>query len=165
MWIPGGATARRLIRAAARMELLPNRLRGRALERRGLRGARDSWWCAGGRVLAPERLTVGHGCFVNHEVLLDDGSIGLGPGVYIGHRAMILTATHEVASPDRRAGQPVHRDVRIGMGTWIGAGAVVLPGVTIGPGCVVAAGAVVVRHCEPNGLYAGVPARRVKEIG
>jgi maltose O-acetyltransferase len=28
----------------------------------------------------------------------------------------------------------------------------------------VAAGAVVTRDCEPDGLYAGVPAKRVKEL-
>jgi maltose O-acetyltransferase len=40
----------------------------------------------------------------------------------------------------------------------------VLPGVTIGAGCAVAAGAVVTADCEPDGLYAGVPARRVRDL-
>jgi acetyltransferase-like isoleucine patch superfamily enzyme len=30
--------------------------------------------------------------------------------------------------------------------------------------CVVAAGAVVTGDCEPDGLYAGVPARRVRDL-
>lgn len=33
-----------------------------------------------------------------------------------------------------------------------------------GPGCVIAAGAVVTRDAEPDGLYAGVPARRIRSL-
>jgi maltose O-acetyltransferase len=40
----------------------------------------------------------------------------------------------------------------------------VLPGVTVGDGCVIAAGAVVNADCQPDGLYAGVPARRVRDL-
>jgi acetyltransferase-like isoleucine patch superfamily enzyme len=40
----------------------------------------------------------------------------------------------------------------------------IMPGVEVGPGCVVAAGAVVIKDCEPNGLYAGVPAKRVRDL-
>jgi maltose O-acetyltransferase len=39
-----------------------------------------------------------------------------------------------------------------------------MPGVTIGDGCTIASGAVVTRDCEPDGMYAGVPARRVKDL-
>lgn len=42
--------------------------------------------------------------------------------------------------------------------------AMLLPGVTVGKGCVVAAGAVVAADCAPNGLYGGVPARRIKDL-
>ena len=42
--------------------------------------------------------------------------------------------------------------------------AIILPGVTIAEGCVIAAGAVVNKSTEPDGLYAGVPARRVKDL-
>ncbi|WP_372495087.1 acyltransferase [Nocardioides pinisoli] len=49
-------------------------------------------------------------------------------------------------------------------GAWIGAAVTVLPGVTIGPGCVVAAGSVVTADCQANGLYAGVPARRIRDL-
>jgi maltose O-acetyltransferase len=42
---------------------------------------------------------------------------------------------------------------------------VILPSVTIGPGCIVGAGAVVTKDLEPNGVYVGVPARRVRELG
>jgi maltose O-acetyltransferase len=52
--------------------------------------------------------------------------------------------------------------VRIGDRCWIGARATILPGVSIGDGTVVAAGAVVTKDCEPDALYAGVPARRLR---
>ena len=61
------------------------------------------------------------------------------------------------------------------MSTWVWVDGMVTPageasvraldhGVTVGDGCVVAAGAVVREDCEPGGLYAGVPARRVKKL-
>jgi carbonic anhydrase/acetyltransferase-like protein (isoleucine patch superfamily) len=38
------------------------------------------------------------------------------------------------------------------------------PGCTIGQVCVIAAMAVVTKSCEPNGLYAGFPAIRIKNL-
>jgi acetyltransferase-like isoleucine patch superfamily enzyme len=40
----------------------------------------------------------------------------------------------------------------------------VLPGVTVAAGCVTAAGAVVAADTEPDGLYAGVPATRIRDL-
>ena len=56
--------------------------------------------------------------------------------------------------------------VRIGDGCWLGAaaGVIVLPGVTIGPGCLISAGPVVTKDTEPNGIYVGIPARRVRTL-
>ncbi|WP_408003863.1 LbetaH domain-containing protein [Puerhibacterium puerhi] len=39
-----------------------------------------------------------------------------------------------------------------------------MPGVTIGRGCIIAAGSVVTSDCQPDGLYAGVPAARKKDL-
>jgi acetyltransferase-like isoleucine patch superfamily enzyme len=41
---------------------------------------------------------------------------------------------------------------------------VIMPGVSIERGVVIAAGAVVTRSCAAHGLYAGVPARRIREL-
>lgn len=49
-------------------------------------------------------------------------------------------------------------------GCWVGANVTIIPGVTIGEGCIIAAGAVVTKNCEPDGLYAGVPAKRIKDL-
>lgn len=51
----------------------------------------------------------------------------------------------------------------IGVDCWIGAHAIIKCGVNIADGCVVAMGSVVTKDTEPYGIYAGVPARRVKE--
>jgi acetyltransferase-like isoleucine patch superfamily enzyme len=40
----------------------------------------------------------------------------------------------------------------------------VLPGAVVESGCVVAAGAVVTGHCLADGVYAGVPARRLRDV-
>lgn len=54
--------------------------------------------------------------------------------------------------------------IAVGDGVWIGARSVILPGATIGDGAVIAAGAVVTGNVEPNALYGGVPAKRIKDL-
>jgi acetyltransferase-like isoleucine patch superfamily enzyme len=47
---------------------------------------------------------------------------------------------------------------------WIGMNCIVLKGVSIGPGAIVAAGSVVIADVEPNSLYAGNPAKKIKTL-
>ena len=63
-----------------------------------------------------------------------------------------------------RAGALFLAPLVVSSGCWIGARAVLLPGLTIGEGCVVGAGAVVTKDCLPIGLYAGIPARRIRDL-
>ena len=53
--------------------------------------------------------------------------------------------------------------VTIGNDVWIGLGCIILSGVTIGGGSVVAAGSVVTHDVDPYCIYAGVPARKIKD--
>lgn len=47
---------------------------------------------------------------------------------------------------------------------WIGTGVVILPGITIGRCAVVGAGSVVTKNVDAYGVYAGVPARKIRDI-
>lgn len=71
----------------------------------------------------------------------------LGDGVSVGHNAIIHGA-------------------EIGDNCLIGMGATVLDNAKVGEGCIIAANALVLSNAvlEPNGLYAGVPAKRLKEV-
>jgi acetyltransferase-like isoleucine patch superfamily enzyme len=53
-------------------------------------------------------------------------------------------------------------DVIIHDGVWISSNVIILKGVTIGEGAVIAAGAVVTNDVEPYTIYAGVPARKIR---
>jgi maltose O-acetyltransferase len=113
-------------------------------------------------------ITIGDDCFIGAECFLEaaSGSITIGDRVYIAHRANLLTATHEIGGRGQRASLPqIRLPVAIGSGCWLGTGVSVLPGVTIAESCVIAAGAVVAGDCDADGLYAGVPARRVRDLG
>lgn len=52
--------------------------------------------------------------------------------------------------------------VLIGNDVWIGQDARIMEGVTIGDGAVIGAGAIVTKDAEPYGIYAGVPAKKVR---
>lgn len=54
-------------------------------------------------------------------------------------------------------------DVTVGRHVIVGSGSVVLPGVVLEEGVAVGALSLVTRRCQAFGIYAGVPARRVKE--
>ncbi|MBK1709915.1 acyltransferase [Marichromatium gracile] len=57
----------------------------------------------------------------------------------------------------------VHGEVRLGRHAIVGAGSVILPGVTLEEGVAVGALSLVTKRCAAFGVYAGRPARRVKE--
>jgi acetyltransferase-like isoleucine patch superfamily enzyme len=108
---------------------------------------------------------IGPDTFVNFGCVFDNlGSIRVGAGCHFGMRAMLVTSTHEIGPASSRAGRLEGKPITVGDGCWIGAGAIVLPGVTVGTGCIVASGAVVTRECEPHGVYAGNPARRLRDL-
>ena len=143
--------------------LFPVRWRGPALRRLGVSigTAKVLDHCYFGS----PRVSIGDGTYVNTSVFFDAGGrIEVGPRCAIGMRVTILTTTHELGGPAKRNGPNLNLTTRIGAGCWIGAAAMIMPGVSVGDGCIVAAGAVVTKDCEPHGLYAGVPATRVRDL-
>lgn len=111
-------------------------------------------------------VTLGDRAFINHDCFIDNSfPVLVGSSACIAPRVTILTTTHDIGESQRRTGDGcVRMSVSIGSGSWVGAGATILPGANIGQGCIIAAGSLVNRSCEPNGLYAGVPAKRIREL-
>jgi acetyltransferase-like isoleucine patch superfamily enzyme len=68
------------------------------------------------------------------------------------------------ADPDVPVGQqwPTEDPVAIGAGSWLGAGAVILPGTHLGRNCVVGAGAVVHGEHPDHSVLAGIPAKVIR---
>src|SRR5271156_911500 len=78
----------------------------------------------------------------------------------VSQGAYLCGATHEYNDPEFRL---VSFPMRVGPYAWICARAIVHPRVNIGAGAVLGLGSMATRDLEPFGVYAGVPAERVKE--
>lgn len=148
--------AHRLLRHRA----FPRLLRSRALTALGHEIASSAVINAHVTLAGKSALVIGSRTFVNEGTYFDlTGNVVVGSNCSIGHQALFLTASHDIAGHERRAGDFSIAPITIGDGTWIGARVTLLPGVTVGPGCVIAAGAVVTKDLAADGLYAGIPAR------
>lgn len=110
-------------------------------------------------------VSIGDDSMINTHCYIENRwRIEIGKRCYLGMQVTLCTSSHLVGGPEMRAGQIAGKPIRICDGCWIGTRDTILPGVTLGPGCVIAAGAVVTKDCEPDGLYAGVPAQRKKDL-
>lgn len=110
-------------------------------------------------------LRIGPDCFVNSGCQFDvSADVTIGDNVALAQDVLILTNTHRIGPPARRADALLNLPVVIGSGCWLGARVVVLPGVTVGAGSVVAAGAVVAGDVAPGMLVGGVPARPIRQL-
>lgn len=91
-------------------------------------------------------------------------SIVIGDDVMTGPNCYLTDQNHVYADPDVPIGQqwPAEDPVEIGPGSWLGAGAIVLPGTRLGRNTVVAAGAVVRGEFPDHAVLAGVPARLIR---
>jgi serine acetyltransferase len=126
--------------------------------------------CAGmapGHDLGPEAvLRLGDRCVIGRgSNIIAHHSIEIGDDVFTGPYVYITDQNHSYADIDVPVGRqwPVNSGVRIGAGTWLGTGAVILPGANIGRNVVVAAGAVVRGTVPDYAVVGGVPAKVLKE--
>lgn len=145
--------------------MLPRPLRHYPLRALGVEFDRAARIESGVRI-GSRKLVVGYGTFIQPGVVIENQYewVRIGRRCDIAREAMLLTTTHEVGTDGRRAGALQWSPVTIGDGVWIGARAVVMPGVTVGEGCIIAAGAVVTKDCAPDGVYAGTPAQRLRDL-
>lgn len=110
-----------------------------------------------------KNLTIGKNVFINAACQFQDqGGITIGDDTHIGPKVVVATINHGLKAKDRLILHlaPVH----IGKNVWIGASTVILPGVTIGDNAVIGAGSVVRTDVPKDTVYAGVPAKFIKEI-
>lgn len=119
---------------------------------------------------------VGNNVSINMNcTFVDCNKIEIGDNVLIASNVQIYTATHPVELSERltpnwnpEKGEYFCRTyalpVKIGNGSWLGVGVIVLPGVTIGDGCVIGAGSVVTKDIPSNSLAVGNPCRVIRKI-
>lgn len=112
---------------------------------------------------------IGSNVFVNYRCHFDTGwggeaKISIGDNVRVAMDVAFICVSHEIGGPERRAAKDTYKDIVVGKGVWVGARSTILQGVSIGEGTIIGAGSLVLDDCEPNCLYAGVPARLIKRL-
>jgi acetyltransferase-like isoleucine patch superfamily enzyme len=111
-------------------------------------------------------VSIGDRCLIGRgSGIVGHLSIELGDDVWTGHYVYITDQNHgydDLETPISRQFQP-ERPVRIGSGSWLGHGTVVLPGVTIGRNVVVGANSVVTDDLPDGCVAVGAPARVVRQ--
>jgi serine acetyltransferase len=116
----------------------------------------------------PERgLVIGDRCVVGARCsLVAHASIEVGDDVWFGQDVFVCDASHGYQDPHLPIGEQfgAHQPVRIGSGSWIGHGAIILPGTTIGRNVVVAAGSVVRGEVVDHTVVGGAPARLLRHL-
>ena len=155
----------RLTNAALASELLPAFLRTRAMRALGFNMSLEAVIWAGAN-LRSKKINIAPGVFINVGFYHDGyDELTIEDNVRIGPFVRVLTATHEIG-PSTQRGQieVVGKPVCIEKGSWIGAGVTILPGVTIARGCVIAANSIVLKPTQADGMYAGNPARRMRDL-
>lgn len=113
------------------------------------------------KVKFPWRLALGDYVWLGENCWIDNVAfVTIDSHACISQDVYLCTGNHDWNDPNfRLMDKPIH----IEEGCWIAARAVVGPGVTIGKGAVLGLGSVASRSLEPMTIYAGNPARAIKE--
>jgi acetyltransferase-like isoleucine patch superfamily enzyme/O-antigen/teichoic acid export membrane protein len=108
-----------------------------------------------------ENLIIGSECYIGNKVHLAlHAKIILGNNVVINDGCTLLTGSHDVNCPNWKQ---LISPIIIEDYAWIATNSIILPGVTIGKGAVVGAGSVVTKSIPAYQIFAGNPAKFIKD--
>ena len=129
---------------------------------------------AGAYAIVCSKISLGKRVIIRPNTMLfaypssdEAGSIIIEDNVMIGAGVHIYVANHRYTDKNESIINQGHfspKTVIVKKGCWIGANAIILPGVTIGENSVVGAGSVVTKDVPAKSIFAGNPAKLIKEI-
>lgn len=112
------------------------------------------------------KIIIGDDCSINpYCVIYGHGGLNIGNGVRIATHTVIIPANHNFSAKD----SPIYmqgltaKGIVIEDNVWIGANSTILDNVIIQHGAVIGAGSVVNKNILKESIYAGVPAKKIKD--
>lgn len=108
-----------------------------------------------------KNVTIGKGCKIQSHAFICEW-VSIGDDCFISHGAMFINDPFAIGGP-ARGKKELWRHTKIGSHVSIGTNATILP-VKICDHVVVGAGAVVTKDILKSGIYAGNPARLIREL-
>lgn len=124
-------------------------------------------------VLLKADTKVGDNCFIDSYVL-SSGACSIGNNVKLRYQSVIArnviieddvfftAGVKTIFLTHKREATP--EPLVIGKGSFLGDAAIVMGGIKMAPNCIIGAAAFVNKDTEPNGVYAGIPARRLRDV-
>ena len=125
----------------------------------GVKVGKNSIIRTGTYINAPFKVEIGNNTII-HGHLKSRGGIIIGNNVEFVENVTISTQSHNINSKNFEA---IYKPVIIEDECWLSLNCVILQGVILKKGTVVAAGAVVTKSTEECGVYAGIPAKKIKD--
>jgi putative colanic acid biosynthesis acetyltransferase WcaF len=127
----------------------------------GARLGRSCHIYPGCSIWAPWNLRCDDGAAIaDGAVIYNAAEVHLGVHAIVSQQAYLCTATHDIDDP---AFPMITAPITVGAYAWICARACVLPGVIVREGAVLGLGSVTSKSLESWQVYAGIPARRVRQ--
>lgn len=116
-----------------------------------------------GSLTIAERVIIGSGA----NIRAAGGKIAIGRDSMLGQQVSLIASNHVISREKPYQDLPWDESkvgILIEENVWIGAGVTILPGCAIGKNSVVGAGSVVTKNIPANEVWAGIPARKKREI-
>ena len=115
----------------------------------------------GARLWAPWNLVCADAvCIADEAIVYNPAPITLRSHCVVSQQAYLCGASHDIDDP---AFPMVSRPIELGRYAWVAARATVCPGVKVGDGAVLGVASVATRDLQPWGVYAGAPARLLRQ--
>lgn len=120
----------------------------------------DGFYQPGPSIIIGDRVFIGRGCEFNirQKIMIGHDSLIASGCKFIDHDHGVVIDRITNQRPDG-----LEKAITIEENVWLGVNVVVLKGVTIGKGAVVGAGAVVTQSIPSCEVWAGIPARKIRD--
>jgi acetyltransferase-like isoleucine patch superfamily enzyme len=118
-------------------------------------------------IIGSAEIIIGDHVGLNGNTIASRCKISIGENTMIGPNTMIIDHDgHQAWPPEARwTNSGNSKEIVIENDVWIGMNCIILKGVNIGRGSIIAAGSIVTEDVEPNSLYGGNPAKKIKSLG
>ncbi|PGN06321.1 acyltransferase [Priestia megaterium] len=120
------------------------------------------------RTIGPGKINIGNGCGISNSAIIAANSVTIEDNVLIGGNCKIFDTDFHPLQAEKRAknenSDTKTSPILIKKGAFVGAHTVILKGVIVGENSIIGAGSVVTKNIPSNEIWAGNPAKFIREI-